>query len=89
MEKKFTITVYGKVQGVWFRKSAQTKAITLGLRGFVTNKPNGSVYIEAEGEIEALFMFVNWCKTGPELAEVTDVKITEETPTHPEGFSIV
>jgi acylphosphatase len=45
----YQITVSGKVQGVWFRKSTQDKARELGLRGFVRNQPDGSVYIEASG----------------------------------------
>ena len=42
--------VYGKVQGVGFRYYTHKKANELGLNGFVKNKPDGSVYIEAEGE---------------------------------------
>ena len=57
MEKKFIIKVYGKVQGVWFRKSAQQKALALGLRGFCKNMEDGSVYIEAEGDLEKLINF--------------------------------
>ena len=88
MEKKFIIKVYGKVQGVWFRKSAQQKALALGLRGFCKNMEDGSVYIEAEGDLEKLFNFVNWCKKGPELAEVENIKMSEETPTGPMGFVV-
>jgi acylphosphatase len=88
MEKKFIIKVYGKVQGVWFRKSAQQKALALGLRGFCKNMEDGSVYIEAEGDLEKLFNFVNWCKKGPELAEVENIKMSEETPTGAMGFVV-
>jgi acylphosphatase len=89
MEKKFIIKVYGKVQGVWFRKSAQQKALALGLRGFCKNMEDGSVYIEAEGDLEKLFNFVNWCKKGPELAEVENIKMSEETPTGAMGFVVI
>ena len=88
MEKKFIIKVYGKVQGVWFRKSTQQKALALGLRGFCKNLEDGSVYIEAEGDLEKLFNFVNWCKKGPELAEVENIKMSEETPTGAMGFEV-
>lgn len=88
MEKKFIIKVYGKVQGVWFRKSTQQKALALGLRGFCKNLEDGSVYIEAEGDLEKLFNFVNWCKKGPELAEVENLKMSEETPTGAMGFEV-
>ena len=89
MEKKFIIKVYGKVQGVWFRKSAQQKALALGLRGFCKNMEDGSVYIEAEGDLEKLFNFVNWCKKGPELAELENIKMSEETPTGAMGFVVI
>jgi len=88
MEKKFILKVYGKVQGVWFRKFTQEKAIKLGLRGFCKNLDDGSVYIEAEGEIESLFSLVNWCKKGPEMALVEHVKMSEETPEGAVGFEI-
>jgi len=88
MEKKFIIKVYGKVQGVWFRKSTQQKALALGLKGFCKNLEDGSVYIEAEGDLEKLFNFVNWCKKGPELANVENLKMSEETPTGAMGFEV-
>lgn len=40
--------VFGKVQGVFFRKYTQSKANDLGIRGYVRNTTNGSV----EGVIE-------------------------------------
>ncbi|MBK7888769.1 MAG: acylphosphatase [Bacteroidetes bacterium] len=46
------IIVTGKVQGVFFRQSALSKALDLKLRGFVMNQPDGSVLIEAIGEEE-------------------------------------
>ena len=33
--------VYGKAQGVWFRKWTQTKAHELGISGWVKNENNG------------------------------------------------
>jgi acylphosphatase len=67
------INVSGKVQGVFFRVSAKTEAEKLGITGFARNEPDGSVYIEAEGEEKALEKYVNWCKKGPEFAEVEEV----------------
>jgi acylphosphatase len=37
------ISVIGKVQGVWFRKSTQLEARKLGLTGFVSNEDDGSI----------------------------------------------
>jgi acylphosphatase len=77
MEKHFNLSITGKVQGVWYRGSAQRKARDLGLRGFVRNLPDGSVYAEAEGPEENLASFVAWCRHGPELARVEKVEVEE------------
>lgn len=75
MEKKAVILkVYGKVQGVGFRYYTHKKANELGLNGFVRNKPDGSVYIEAEGKDAQLQEFINWCEVGPTWANVSKVE---------------
>ncbi len=79
----YTIHVYGKVQGVFFRASAQDKAETLGVFGWVKNEPDGSVLIEAEGPEDKLEEFVAWCKQGPNHAKVE--KVTHEGG-NPQGF---
>ena len=75
MENKAAmIKVYGKVQGVGFRYYTHKKATGLGLKGFVKNKPDGSVYIEAEGDEYNLSAFINWCHDGPTWARVSKVE---------------
>jgi acylphosphatase len=70
MRKHFNITVAGRVQGVFFRASTKTSADHLNIKGFVKNQPDGSVYIEAEGEENDLERFVQWCSQGPKAAKV-------------------
>lgn len=77
MHKHFNITIRGKVQGVWFRASAQQAARQLGLVGFAQNLPDGSVYAEAEGTEAALLAFLDWCRRGPDLARVDEVLMSE------------
>jgi acylphosphatase len=77
MKRNYLITVTGKVQGVFYRASAQQKAIELNLTGFAQNQPNGSVLIEAEGEEDNLDQLVAWCKTGPPRAHVSHVEVAE------------
>ena len=50
MKQALAITVKGRVQGVGFRFSTVREAEELGIKGFVENRMDGSVYIEAEGE---------------------------------------
>lgn len=71
------ITIKGRVQGVGFRFTARTMAISLGVKGFVKNLYNGDVYIEAEGTQIQLQHFIAWCYKGPNYAYIEDVIIEE------------
>ena len=73
MEKGAIISIFGRVQGVGFRYYTQKRAQELNLKGFVRNKANGSVYIEAEGEESSLQLFVYWCKNGPDSSRVLNM----------------
>lgn len=86
--KAAIIKVSGRVQGVGFRYYTEQKARRLGISGFVQNKPDGSVYIEAEGEERAMEAFVEWCRKGPAWARVRDVEVSELPPLGRIGFSI-
>ena len=72
-----TFRVYGKVQNVGFRFYTHKKALSYQIKGFVKNEPNGSVYIEAEGELINMQAFESWCKQGPNWARVHDFKSNE------------
>lgn len=41
------------------------------------NQYDGSVYIEACGEDTQLEKFVDWCKHGPEYAQVAEAEVKE------------
>ncbi len=72
--KRVELTIHGRVQGVFYRASAQDKARILGLTGWVRNEPDGTVTATAEGDKEKLKEFVEWCKEGSPPAEVTQVE---------------
>lgn len=76
--KRVKITVKGKVQGVWYRQSTLEIATKLDIKGWVRNLPDGDVEITAEGEAEALESLIEWCKKGPPLAVVKEVKVVEQ-----------
>lgn len=86
--KHYNIRVTGKVQGVFFRDSTRNKANDLGVKGFVRNEPDGSVYIEAEAGEETLKEFTEWCKQGPSSAVVDDIEIKEAEPAGFTSFEI-
>jgi len=75
--KRVSMKVYGKVQGVFFRASTQQKARELGLKGFVQNELDGTVYLEAEGDPETIAQLEAWAHHGPERAKVEKVEVTE------------
>lgn len=88
MIKHISILISGSVQGVFFRASAKQKADELGIKGFVRNQPDGSVYIEAEGDDERLKFFETWCKSGPPRANVEHTSIKEGHLKHFSDFTI-
>jgi acylphosphatase len=78
MKKHSTIRISGLVQGVYFRGSTKEQADAMGITGFVRNEPDGSVYIEAEGEEKTLHDFVQWCQHGPSHARVEKCEVSED-----------
>lgn len=73
MIKHYNISIKGRVQGVGFRYHTKKKAFELGIKGFVKNKVDRSVYIEAEAEEDKLLLFINWCEKGPDWAYVETI----------------
>jgi len=88
MLQTISITVTGKVQGVYFRQSAREKATQLGITGFVKNQPDKTVYIIATGVQEQLGAFVAWCRQGPPQGQVSDVLVQPEMLQAFDRFSI-
>jgi acylphosphatase len=74
--KNIQINIYGRVQGVGFRYSALHKAQETGIRGYVKNMYDGSVFIEAEGDDTDVENFLLWCHKGPPWARIEQVKTT-------------
>ena len=84
------LIITGRVQGVFFRSKTKKQAKKLNLTGFVRNNPNGTVEIVAEGSKDNIDKLISWCKKGPLLSKVTDIKIKREKPTGKfTDFSIV
>ena len=69
--------IRGRVQGVWFRASAEREAARLRLAGFARNERDGSVTVEAEGAPAAVAAMEAWCRIGPPRAEVTSVEAVD------------
>jgi acylphosphatase len=84
------LTIRGRVQGVWYRASAQAAAAERGLVGWVRNEADGSVQALAEGPKEQVESFVSWCWQGPPAAKVEDVEVRWVAPEGElHGFEVV
>ncbi|MCX7606267.1 MAG: acylphosphatase [Bacteroidia bacterium] len=79
-EARWRIRVFGKVQGVFFRKYAQKTAHALGVVGFARNELDGSVLIEVEGPPAQLELFLQWAHRGSPAARVEKVEVEKELP---------
>lgn len=69
------VIVSGRVQGVAYRYYAKNIANQLGVTGWVKNLINGDVELIIEGLPDAVEKMILWCKKGPSLARVEDIKI--------------
>ena len=79
-ELRLDLVIEGKVQGVGYRYSTKIKAESLGIRGSVLNLRDGSVFMTAQGEKEAMENFVRWCYKGPPGTIVRNIeKVQGET----------
>lgn len=72
------VVIAGRVQAVGYRVSCAHRAREAGLVGWVTNLPDGRVEAAFEGPGPSVAALVDWCRTGPPLARVTAVAVTEE-----------
>ena len=69
------LVIRGRVQGVGFRWFAQREARRLEVSGFVRNRADGAVEVEAEGDRASLESLVQALRHGPRAARVTDVDV--------------
>ena len=89
IELRLDLGIEGKVQAVGYRYSAKIKAESLGIRGSVQNLSNGSVFVTAQGEKEAMDNFVKWCYKGPPGAIVRNIEIVQGKTEVFSGFKVL
>ena len=73
------LRIRGRVQGVYYRASAQEEALRLGLSGWVRNRSDGSVEALVAGGNADVECFIRWAWQGPAAARVVDIEI-QQTP---------
>ena len=72
--------ISGRVQGVFYRASAQSYAQSLVLSGWVRNRRDGRVELLACGDETVLETLEKWLEIGPEYAKVTNIEVISENP---------
>jgi acylphosphatase len=71
---RLELRIQGRVQGVFYRVSAQQKAQRLALTGWVRNCFDGSVELVAEGSRQSCEALLEYCRQGPRGAHVDEVE---------------
>ena len=80
--------IRGRVQGVFFRAETQARARKLGLKGWVKNTGEGDVAVLVAGPEAAVRSMQEWLDSGPPLARVDSVELSECALPDCSGFEI-
>lgn len=76
MNKSIRIKIYGRVQGVGFRRWGRKTAADIGgLSGWIRNCDDGAVEILVRGDESALDSLILRCQQGPLLARVDKIEL--------------
>jgi len=73
-----TAKIYGKVQGVWFRKYTYNFAKGIGLVGMVKNLGDGTVLVNASGSDKNLEKFKEYLGDGSPNSRVDKIDYSWE-----------
>ncbi|KAL5474718.1 hypothetical protein EMCRGX_G026705 [Ephydatia muelleri] len=77
--KSVRFEVFGKVQGVFFRKCTVEKAKSCGIVGWVQNTSRGTVIGVAQGEQTVVETMKHWlATTGSPKSKIDNCNFTEE-----------
>lgn len=88
LKKHYKISVIGRVQGVGYRAFTKNVADKLGVKGFVKNSNDGTVYIEAEAPQMTVEKFLMECHQGPQFSKVDHMDIIQVPVTDFTDFNI-
>jgi acylphosphatase len=69
------VFVSGRVQGVFFRVETKNEATKNNVTGWVRNTSDGRVEAFFEGEKRAVEKLVDFCRRGPQAANVSKIDV--------------
>ncbi|CAH1791698.1 unnamed protein product, partial [Owenia fusiformis] len=80
--------VFGRVQGVFFRKYTQKAAKEYGLVGWVKNTTTGTVTGQVQGPRDKVILMKTWLKTkGSKRSRIDKCEFTNEKAIDQLGFT--
>ena len=88
-ERTVRALIIGKVQGVGFRAWVEDGARERQLRGWVRNRRDGSVEAVLSGDADRVAALIQACETGPRLAAVFHVEVTDYAGEVPPRFKVL
>ena len=75
--ERWQLIIEGEVQGVGFRNCCRRRALELGISGWVRNRRDGTVEVQAEGAPHSIAELRAWCEQGPRRANVRQVQAVQ------------
>ena len=78
--------VSGRVQGVYYRGTAVSRARAAGLNGYARDLPDGRVEVRVQGPDAAVENFIQWLWVGSVASKVTAVEVRDIEPSMRQGF---
>lgn len=74
------LMIRGTVQRIGFRVWIEREAMSLGLKGWVRNRRDGTVEVLLAGSQPMIATMIERCRKGPPLAKVQSIEIEDAAP---------
>jgi len=86
----YRFIIFGKVQGVYYRKSVSQALMQKQFKGYIQNLSDGTVEVVAEIFDDEFDTFLNILKEGSPLSSVDDIQyeIINDAQFNTDGFEI-
>ena len=86
--KCYLINIKGEIRGNSFRSSAMHAALQFRITGFIRYDAENSLTIEAQGELNDINQFVQFCRDWFSPDIIKDFTVNEKEPENYPGFTI-
>ncbi|MEI7726213.1 MAG: acylphosphatase [Bacteroidota bacterium] len=84
----YRIKIYGNLRGTAFRSAAMHEAYRFRISGFIRYDDENSLTIEAQGELNDVNQFIQFCRDWFSPGSIKDFILSEKEPEIYPGFTI-